>query len=96
MQHHRLFGVKDRDRQAKSIRSQGDRVPHSQFLVFRQDAVGAVDFEAHGVLDPVVAVKAAPTLAELHEPGPDLGRGRVDRDGMGGTDLGVRHQFIPW
>ena len=75
MQHQRLFGVEDRDRQAKGIRRQRDRVPHSQLLVFRQDAVGAMDFQAHGVLDPVVAVEAAPTLAELHEPGPYLSRG---------------------
>ena len=63
------------------VLSGADDVTGSEFLVFRDDPIGAVDVTANEVLKAIEAVEPASTLTELGEPRPHLIGRRVDRDG---------------
>src|SRR5215831_20160300 len=86
-QHDGPAGVDPRDRQCEAILAAQPALPHQAHLIagiealpFLADPVGAVDTQADDVLQPVIAVHAAPVLAALHQPAPHLLRGSVDGD----------------
>ena len=80
------------DRHVRPSGASGTTSPTSSLLVFGKDPVRAVDAQARGVLQQIVAVHSAASGAQLDQPGPDV-RGRcVDGDGTGALHPGRWHE----
>jgi hypothetical protein len=60
----------------------------------RMNPVGVSHFAAGQVLQPLVAVEAAPVLADLGKPGTDPVDRRRDRHRLGDLDARLRNQLI--
>src|SRR6266568_4260620 len=90
----RPLRVEDRYPHGRPPGTQRQLVAHLDVLELRQDPARAVHVQAEQVLYPVVGVHAAPPAAHLHQPRPDRGGRRIDRDHPRGHDAGVGEQFV--
>jgi hypothetical protein len=77
-----------------AIGAEADEVADLEVPQFLDDALGAADVAADGVLDCVVAVQPASSVPDLCQPRPDLGGWRVDRDRSGGGQLRLQYELV--
>jgi len=78
-------------RRGGGLGAHGHPVADAEILELRQDLPGARPAE---IVQQVIAVKAGPVPAPLHQPGPDLLRPGSDRDGASGVQLRMRAQLV--
>src|SRR5512142_1995374 len=90
----RLVGPRNRD-WPTSGSPNGDRVADLELLKAGDQRVGAgVTENAEELVELVIAVQAAASIAHLRKPGPDMMRTRIDGDGASGNLLRILDEAI--
>ena len=91
----RAAGVDGLDEEGRHVAlAKRDDVADRQRLELGHDRIDGLDVAPGEVLQPVVAVETAATLAQLEQPGPDRLRRRRDRDAARMPDVRLRDEIV--